>query len=92
MEVAADVGRAPRARERPASRGLELSRVLAQLGLDVGVPEVGVELLLAAGAEDLARLDPLDAVLGDGEPSSHRVSRSATLCSFEPVKCCSRLP
>ena len=55
----------------PLRAGVELAEVLAELGRDVLVAEELVELGLVARREDLARLDGLDAVLGDREPLLH---------------------
>ena len=55
------------------SRCFELTRVLAQLRRNERIVEPFVQLLLAARGEDFARLDLGDAVLGDREPTAHRV-------------------
>ena len=73
MEVPAQVAELDQRRQRPFARRLQLTEVLAQLRWDVLVAEKAIELFLAAGLEDLAGLDLLDAVLGDREPTPDRV-------------------
>ena len=55
------------------ARRLQLAAALAQLGLDVGVAEALVDLLLGRAELDLAALDLGDPVLGDGEAARHRL-------------------
>src|ERR671935_211982 len=71
VQVTAQVGELHQLWQCAVSSRLQLAEVLAQLRFDVGVAEVRVELLLAAGLEDLAGLDVLDAVLGDREAAPH---------------------
>ena len=59
--------------QRSGASGLELARVLAKLGRDELVAEVGVERLLVAVRDDLARLDDGDAVLRDREAAPLRL-------------------
>ena len=73
MEVAAQVAQFHERRQLTVPRRFQLTEVLAQLRRDVLVAEELVDLLLAAGLEDLARLDVLDAVLGDGQPAPNGV-------------------
>ena len=76
-----------------AARRLELAGVLAQLGRDVLVAEELVELLLGAGGVRSRPSRPSVTPYSEIEsPRRTASSRSATLCSFEPVKCWSRLP
>ena len=78
--------------QRALARRLELAAALAQLRLDVGQPERRVDLLLGRAAHRLARRVVEDPVLGDVQPLRTAASRSCTLWSLEPVKCCSTLP
>src|SRR5437762_7895189 len=68
VEVAAQVAQLYERRQLTLPRRFQLTEVLAQLRRDVLVAEELVDLLLAAGLEDLARLDVLYAGPGDGQP------------------------
>ena len=95
VQVAADVARARRARAAcrcaPASSSPLFSRSSGGIrrvaeGRRRPRPRRGMRSTLAA-------LDLLDAPLRDLQPARRRPPRAcATLCAFEPVKCCSRLP
>jgi hypothetical protein len=61
----------------PFAGGFQLSPALAQLGLDVGVAESLVDPLLGLAELRLTALDLGDAVLGDGQPTGHRVLAEA---------------
>ena len=65
VQVAAQVAGSTSSGRLVGARELELAVVLAQLGRDRLVAEVAVDLVLVAGAEDLAALDVLDAPLRD---------------------------
>jgi hypothetical protein len=83
----------PRSGAGSRRRGrLELAAVLAQLGRDPRQAEALVDLLLGRAAVRLAGRVVEDPVLGDVQALRTAASRSATLCSLEPVKCWSRLP
>ena len=69
VEIAPQVAKPDELRQDTVPRRLELAQVLAELRWDVLVAQEVVERLLAAGLEDLAGLDLLDAVLRDREPS-----------------------
>ena len=73
VEIAPQVAKPDELRQDTVPRRLELAQVLAELRWDVLVAQEVVERLLAAGLEDLAGLDLLDAVLGDREPTPDRV-------------------
>ena len=73
VQVAAQVAALDEDRQLTAARGGQLAAVLAQLGRDVGVAEVGVELLLVGGRELLAGLGVRDRVLRDREAAANRV-------------------
>ncbi len=73
VQVAAQVGALDQDGQRAVASGHQLARVLPQLGWDVGVAEVGVELLLVGGRELLAGLGVRDRVLRDREAPAHRV-------------------
>ena len=73
VQVAAQVGALDELRQLALARRVELAAVLAQLGRDVRVAEVRVELLLVGSRELLARLGGRDGVLGDGEAAAHGV-------------------
>ena len=93
VEVAAQVAELDERRQLAAARRLELARVLAQLRRDERVAEMLVQLLLVARREDLAASRPSWTPYSETEsPRLTAASRSATLWSFEPVKCWSRLP
>ena len=92
MEVAAEVGALDERRQLAAPRRRELAAVLAQLGRDVRVAEVRVQLLLVRGGEHLPVSVFVTPYSETQKPRRTASSRRATLCSFEPVKCWSRLP
>ena len=70
VQVTLELAQLDELRQLALPRGLELAGVLAQLGRDVLVAEVRVELLLAPRSEELAALDLEHAVFGDREPAA----------------------
>ena len=73
MEIALEMAELDELRQRSASRRLQLTGALAQLGRDELVAEELVQLLLVAMGDRLARIHDDDAVLGDREPPALRL-------------------
>ena len=73
VQVAAQVAALDQDRQRTVAGSSELAAVLAQLGRDVRVAKVRVELLLVGGLELLAGLRVRDRVLRDGEAPANGV-------------------
>ena len=60
VQVAAEIGALDERRQLPFPRRIELAAVLAQLGRDVGIAEVRVQLFLVGSCELLTGLGRLD--------------------------------
>ena len=94
VEVAADVVERDQLGQLALVGRLELAAALAQLRLDVGEAEPLVDARLVG--EEVRPSSPLDSSAmpcsETERPRAERRSRSCTLWSAEPVKCCSRLP
>ena len=95
MERAAQVGQFDQLRQPVRGGGLDLARVLAQLGRDVVQTQRAVELRLVVDVRQrlgpraaLARGDA-EAVFVDDQPRSSARLRNAMWCSLLPVKWCS---
>ena len=91
VEVAAQVGPLDEHGQLALPRRLELAPVLAQLGRDVRVAEVRVGSSSSA-AVNSSPVSVFVTEYSETERPRRTSSRSATLCSFEPVKCWSRFP
>ena len=81
VQVAADVLEVDQLGQLAFARRLQLAAPLAQLGLDVGVAEALVDLLLGRAELGLTALGVGDPVLGDREAARDRVLAQRARCA-----------